>query len=134
MRLLLDTHVLLWTLVDDEKLSAKARKMIDDLNNTIVYSSVSLWEVAIKYDLHPDILDINAQTLQGFLDDAGFMELPVRQRHIISLESLRMKEGAAKHRDPFDRMLIAQAKQEGMKLLTADKKMHSYDEPCIVMV
>jgi len=134
MKLLLDTHVLLWTLIDDGRLSQKARKMIEDLDNTIYYSSISLWEVAIKHELHPDKMDINAEMLSVFLNDAGFFELPVRSRHVASLETLQMKDEAAKHRDPFDRMLIAQAKQEGMKLLTVDKKMNYYYESCIVNI
>ena len=131
MNLLLDTHVLLWTLVDDERLSGKARAMIDDYDNVIFFSAAALWEVQIKYELHPDAIGIDAETLRDLLEDAGFGELPVRTAHTIALGKLKKKEGTPIHRDPFDRLMIAQAKAENMILLTADRKMQYYDEECI---
>ena len=134
MNLLLDTHILLWTLVDDNRLSNKARMLIDDYENVIFYSTAALWEVQIKYDLHPESTGIDAETLADLLDDAGFGELPVRRAHTIALGTLKMKEGSPPHRDPFDRIMIAQAKSEKMKLLTADGKIQNYDENCIELV
>ncbi|MBQ9015196.1 MAG: type II toxin-antitoxin system VapC family toxin [Firmicutes bacterium] len=131
MNLLLDTHVLLWTLIDDAKLSEKARAMIDDFENVIFYSTAALWEVQIKYELHPEALEIDAELLRDLLEDAGFGELPIRGAHTIALGTLKKREGTPPHRDPFDRLMIAQAKSEKMRLLTADGKMQYYDEECI---
>lgn len=131
MNLLLDTHVLLWTLVDDRRLSEKARTLIDDFDNVIFFSTAALWEIQIKYELHPEAIELDAETMRDILEDAGFGELPVRTAHTIALGTLKKKEGTPVHRDPFDRLMIAQAKAENMKLLTADGRMQYYEEDCI---
>lgn len=120
MRILLDTHIYLWWLQDHPKLSALAREKI--MSATEVYvSSASIWEATIKIGigkLVADIDDLVAQIAQN-----GFLELPVSARHAMQLRHL-----AEHHRDPFDRMLVAQAMCEPLRLLTADAQVARYSE------
>lgn len=134
MRILLDTHLLLWTLTNDARLSATARRIIEDPDNSIFFSVISPWEVQIKHDSHPDELPIDAAQLVGYCAESGFQQLPVRLGHTLALGTLDREEGARPHRDPFDRMLICQASAEGMTLLTHDKRMAEYTNPCILKV
>jgi PIN domain nuclease of toxin-antitoxin system len=120
MRILLDTHIYLWWLQDNRKLSKKARDIIN--NSTEIYvSSASLWEAAIKIDLGKLDADINALTTH--IESSGFSELPVNTNHVLQLAQLPNH-----HRDPFDRMLIAQAMCEPLRLLTADKHLAIYSD------
>lgn len=120
MRILLDTHIYLWWLQDHPKLSAPARGKI--LAATEVYvSSASIWEASIKIGigkLEADIEELVAQIAQN-----GFLELPVSARHAMQLARL-----PELHRDPFDRMLVAQAMCEPLRLLTADAQVARYSE------
>lgn len=134
MKLLLDTHILLWALTDDVRLSAKARKLIEDADNDICYSVVSPWEVQIKHDLHPDKLAVNAQELAGYCEQAGFRPLPIRLQHVFGLASLEREAGAGVHKDPFDRILVCQAAAEKMLLVTHDSRIGEYTEPCVFVV
>ncbi len=133
MKLLLDTHLLLWALLDDPRLPSNARRLLIDGGNEIYYSIVSPWEVQIKHQAHPDKLTIDARTLAAFCDDAGYLSLPVKLAHVFALASLKQKEGASTHKDPFDRMLICQASAEGMMLLTHDKRLAEYNDPCVLI-
>ena len=119
MNLLLDTHVLLCWLGDDPKLGAETRAAIADGRNEVSVSAVTIAEIAIKrsqgkLDAPPELLHI--------LTEEGFTELPLLSTHAAALETLPWH-----HRDPFDRMLIAQASVEGMTLATMDKSIHDYD-------
>jgi PIN domain nuclease of toxin-antitoxin system len=120
MRILLDTHVYLWWLQDSPKLSSLARDTITSATEAYV-SSVSLWEAAIKISigkLEADMGELAAQILP-----CGFIELPVTSRHVLQLMHL-----PDLHRDPFDRMLVAQAMCEPLRLLTADAQVASYSD------
>jgi PIN domain nuclease of toxin-antitoxin system len=120
MRLLLDTHVLLWVMADDPALSATARATISRAE--LVYASaVSLWEVGIKAGLGK--LKIDQDRLLEQLHAAGFEPLPVTWEHAAAMRHL-----PDLHRDPFDRMLVAQAMSEPLRLLTADKVLAGYSE------
>ena len=134
MKLLLDTHILLWALTDDARLPVKARKLIEDADNDICYSVVSPWEVQVKHDLHPDKLAVNARELAGYCEQAGFRPLPIRLQHVFGLVSLERAAGAAAHKDPFDRMLVCQASAEKMLLVTHDARIGDYTEPCVFVV
>ena len=134
MNLLLDTHLLIWALNEDPKLSEKAKEMILDADNAIYYSSVSIWEIAIKHALHPDNIEFTGKELSAFCREAGFLPVEVRDRHVFALETLSRPEDAPKHNDPFDRMLIAQAKADNMSFLTHDTLLPYYGEKCIVSV
>ena len=134
MNLLLDTHILIWALNEDPALSEKAREIILDSDNAIYYSTVSVWEIAIKHALHPDNVEFTGKELAGFSKEAGFLPLEVRDRHVFALETLSRPADAPRHNDPFDRMLIAQAKAENMVFLTHDSLIPYYGEQCIMSV
>ena len=120
MRILIDTHIYLWWLQDNPKLSAVAREKI--MSATEVYvSSASLWEASIKIGIGKLDADINVLVEQIALN--GFLELPVRAVH--AMRSCHLPEH---HRDPFDRMLVAQAMCEPLRLLTADAQVARYSE------
>lgn len=120
MRLLLDTHVYLWWLQDDPKLSQKARLIIEGASAVYV-SSASIWEASIKAGIGK--LDIDAEQLVAEITNSGFQELPISAKHAAAVRHL-----PDVHRDPFDRILIAQALCEPLRLLTADIRLKSYSE------
>jgi PIN domain nuclease of toxin-antitoxin system len=124
MRLLLDTHILLWTIAESRKLSADARALIGDASNEITFSAVSLWEVAIKTRRSRDDFRLDAGLLRRQLLDNRFVELAVTGAHAVALANL-----PALHRDPFDRMLVAQATVEGVTLVTGDRAVAKYPGP-----
>ena len=133
MKILPDTHMLLWSVGQSKKLSSKARELLSDENNKIYYSIVSIWEATIKRLTHPDkIEDISPRELIQFCNDAGFEILPLRPEHVYALETISRPDDAPPHKDPFDRILIAQAKSEGMNFLTHDELLEYYNEPCII--
>ena len=120
MQILLDTHLFIWWLKDDRQLSKQARTVIT--NADIVYvSSISLWEAAIKIQLGK--LDANIHELIEAIESEGFVELPLQAKQIGILPELPMI-----HRDPFDRMLVAQAISEPLRLLTSDEILKGYSE------
>ncbi|MBR6849247.1 MAG: type II toxin-antitoxin system VapC family toxin [Lachnospiraceae bacterium] len=124
MNILADTHILLWSIYDDDKLSDKAKNYLIDGRNRFYYSLVSIWEVAIKNNIGK--IPIPAEDLLEGCDEMGFVPLPLKKEHIIRLQSLSEWE----HRDPFDRMLVAQAEAEKIHFLTEDKKILDYKSPC----
>ncbi len=134
MNLLLDTHILIWALNEDPKLPDKARDMILDEDNAIFYSSVSIWEIAIKHANHPDNVEFTGKELAQFCQEAGFFPVEMRDKHVFALETITREDGAPPHHDPFDRMLIAQAKAENMLLITHDSLIPYYEEKCIISV
>ena len=134
MNLLLDTHILIWALNDDPQLPEKAREMILDPGNTVYYSVVSIWAVSIKHASHPEDIAFSGKELSEFCEDAGFLTLDMRERHVHALETITRPEKSPRHNDPFDRMLICQAKAESMMLLTHDALIPGYEEPCIVYI
>ncbi|MCR5788972.1 MAG: type II toxin-antitoxin system VapC family toxin [Lachnospiraceae bacterium] len=134
MNLLLDTHILIWALNEDPRLPAKAKDLILDENNSVYYSVVSLWEVSIKHAGHPDNVKFTGKELSEFCREAGFLSLEMRDRHVFALETVKRASGAPLHNDPFDRMLIAQAKAEKMSFITHDSLLPYYSEDCITPV
>lgn len=124
MKLLLDTHLLLWAAQGSPRLSRTARKLIDDTENDIFFSAASLWEIAIKSGLGRDDFLVDARILRRTLLDNGYLELRVTSEHAVALDSL-----PPLHKDPFDRMLIAQAMIEGILLLTVDLQVAGYPGP-----
>ena len=134
MNLLLDTHILIWALNEDPRLPERARKMILDKDNVIYYSSVSIWEVSIKHENHPDNVEFTGKDLSQYCKEAGFLPIGICDKHIFALETIKRTEGAPPHHDPFDRMLIAQAKAEKMSFITHDSLIPYYEEKCIVQV
>lgn len=124
MKLLLDTHFLLWVALQPKWLSATARALFEDTSNQLLFSVASIWEVAIKRALgRSDFLCDPTLLRRGLLDN-GYEELPVEGVHAIAVSSL-----PPIHKDPFDRMLIAQAVHEGITLITADPRIAQYSGP-----
>lgn len=121
MRLLLDTHILLWAAGQPEKLSKAARRLLDDPQNDPVFSAASMWEIAIKQSIGRDDFRVDARLLRRGLLDNGYLELAVTGAHAIALDTL-----PPLHKDPFDRMLVAQARVEGITLLTSDAVLAKY--------
>lgn len=134
MNLLLDTHILIWALNDDPQLSEKAKEMILEPGNAVYYSVVSIWEISIKHSAHPEDLEFSGKELSEFCQDAGFLPLELRDKHVYALETINRPENAPRHNDPFDRMLVAQAKAENMSFLTHDSLIPYYEEKCIIQV
>ena len=134
MNLLLDTHILIWALNEDPRLPEKARTLILDEGNTVYYSVVSIWEVSIKHANHPENVAFTGEELSGFCREAGFLPVEIKDKHVISLETLKRAKAAPPHHDPFDRMLISQAKAENMLLITHDSLLSMYKEKCVMTV
>lgn len=124
MRLLLDTHLLLWAAGRSHMLSKEATDLIADFDNEIAFSVVSLWEIAIKNTLGRSDFSVDLRLLRRRLLDSGYHEISVLGDHAVALEALPLR-----HKDPFDRLLIAQAMVESMTLLTADATVASYGGP-----
>ncbi len=124
MRLLLDTHLLLWAAGPLERLSSQARLLIDDPDNELLFSPASLWEIAIKHGLGRDDFQVDVRLLRRGLMNNGYQELAVSSEHAVAIDGL-----PPLHKDPFDRMLVAQSVVEGVTLLTADPLVAQYPAP-----
>jgi PIN domain nuclease of toxin-antitoxin system len=124
MKLLLDTHVLLWAAGLPERLSVAARRLIEDPDNELMFSAASIWEIAIKNGLGRDDFSADARLVRRGLLDNGYSELPVGSEHAVEIDAL-----PTLHKDPFDRILIAQALVEGITLVTADAIVAQYPGP-----
>jgi PIN domain nuclease of toxin-antitoxin system len=124
MKLLLDTHLLLWAAGEPHRLSEQARELINTPESELFFSAASLWEVAIKQGLGRDDFQVDARLLRRGLLDNGYSELPIDSEHAVTVNSL-----PAVHKDPFDRILVAQAMVEGITLLTADSLVAKYPGP-----
>jgi PIN domain nuclease of toxin-antitoxin system len=124
VRLLLDTHILLWATIWPERLSAAALSLLEDEDNELMFSAASLWEVAIKCSLGRPDFQVDPRLLRRGLLDNGYVELPVIAQHAVAVVDLPML-----HKDPFDRILVAQASVEGITLVTADPAVARYPAP-----
>ena len=124
MRVLLDTHTFLWWIDNDRRLSSQARIIIGDGSNTLFFSAASLWEYAIKHQLTRDDMGVNPRLLRRSLLDNGYTEIHITGEHAVAIDAL-----PPIHKDPFDRLLIAQATVEGITLLTVDKILSRYPGP-----
>lgn len=124
MKFLLDTHLLLWAAAEPECLSRSARALINNPENELFFSAVSIWEVAIKHGLGREDFQVNARVLRRALLDQDYIELPLTGSHAASIDTL-----PPIHKDPFDRLLVAQAMAEGISLLTSDVQLARYAGP-----
>ena len=131
MELLLDTNVLLFGMADDPRLGPESRRMISSPANRCRFSAVSVWEVVIKHAKRPDVMPIDGDRFMSACMLSGAEELPVLSRHALLVSGLS-QGSAVGHKDPFDRLLLAQAKSEGMLLLTCDAILLGYEEPFLV--
>ena len=126
MRYLLDTHIVIWAMVGSEKLSGRVRAILQDSGNEFFVSSASLWEVAIKHHARPLDVPVTVEQMIRFCRSSGIAELPIRFKH-----SRRVSVLPDIHHDPFDRMLIAQAMAEDVKLISHDDKVSRYGDVVI---
>ncbi len=134
MNPLLDTHIALWALADDPRLSETARELITDPDNTIYYSAVSAWEVLLKCSSPKNNLTLTAKDFIQYCEDAGYVILPLKPRHVAAASDLDTSAIDKKHSDPFDRMLLSQAKSENFSFITHDEKLLLYAEKCVIPV
>jgi PIN domain nuclease of toxin-antitoxin system len=121
VKLLLDTQLLLWAAGDPRRLSAAARRLLSNPRHELLFSAASIWEVAIKRTLGRDDFRAEPRVLRRGLLDNGYIELPVTSEHAANIDPL-----PPLHKDPFDRLLLAQATSEGITLLTGDAQLARY--------
>lgn len=124
MKLLLDTHVLLWAAAQPERLSPAARELLLNRQYELLFSAASIWEVSIKQGLGRDDFRVDGRLLRRGLLDNGYSELAITAAHALAIEALPLL-----HKDPFDRMLVAQATVEGILLVTSDPVVAQYPGP-----
>ena len=124
MKLLLDTQILLWAAGQPERLSAAARRLLNDTRNELLFSAASLWEITIKNTLRREDFQVEPRVLRRGLLDNGYVELPVTSEHAVNVDAL-----PPLHKDPFDRLLLAQALTEGVTLITGDAQLAKYRGP-----
>jgi len=124
VKLLLDTHLLLWAAGQPEKLSAEARRLLEDPRSVLYFSAASIWEIAIKRSLGREDFRVEPRVLRRGLRDNGYEELVITSEHALATDGL-----PPLHKDPFDRILLAQALSEGITLLTADETVAAYPGP-----
>jgi PIN domain nuclease of toxin-antitoxin system len=124
VKLLLDTQILLWAAGQPERLSASARKLLNNPRNELLFSAASLWEITIKKTLGREDFRVEPRLLRRGLLDNGYEELPVTSEHAVNVDGL-----PPLHKDPFDRLLIAQATTEGVTLVTSDAQLARYPGP-----
>jgi PIN domain nuclease of toxin-antitoxin system len=127
-RTTLDTHIALWAIQDNPLLTPHARKIILSPANTVHVSTASAWEIGIKFSLGRGDMPISSQEALAYLREAGYRILPIKPEHVIEVEHL-----AAHHKDPFDRLLIAQALTEPMRLLTHDSIVAAYSDTIMLV-
>ena len=128
MNLLLDTHVALWAITDHPQLSAKARELIQAPRNTVWLSAVSVWEIAIKHSLGRESMPVSGNEALHYFRQAGYRLLSIEPEHAVAVEGL-----IGHHQDPFDRLLVAQALAEPMRLLTHDATVARYSDTIILI-
>ncbi len=121
MKLLLDTHLLIWAADNIERVPTGARTLMADLGNELLFSVASIWEIAIKRGLNRPDFQVDARILRRGLIDNGYRELPILSEHVVAIDNL-----PSIHKDPFDRLLIAQATVEEITLLTDDTTIAQY--------
>ena len=135
MKLLLDTHVIIWALTNDPRLSEKARHLISSEDHIICISVASLWEVAIKNQKKPEKCPYHENSLFDYCIQAGYEALPILPSHVKALRGLQLHPNRAPaNLDPFDRLLLAQAKAENCLFLTHDHNFSNYQEDCLCLV
>lgn len=128
MRLLLDTHIALWAITDSPALPPEARRQILAPQNEIFVSAASIWEISIKHSLGRGNMPVSGRQAAEYFAQAGYMTLDISTEHAVFVESL-----PPHHADPFDRMLLAQALSEPLRLLTHDKTLSAYSDTVILV-
>ena len=134
MNILLDTHIAIWALNDDPLLSQKARELILDPDNVIYYSVVSTWEILLKHNKDKSNLELKPEFFVTYCEEAGFIPLGLYDKHVLGIRELHRLDNTPPHNDPFDRLLLAQAKTENIWFITHDSRIPEYTEKCILAV
>jgi PIN domain nuclease of toxin-antitoxin system len=127
MKLLLDTHILLWAAGEPQKLPVKIRQLIEDEENTLFFSAASIWEIVMKNGLGRSDFQIEPRMFRSALMDNGYLELPITSEHVLFVHDL-----PPLHKDPVDRILVAQSSIEGMAVLTVDQAVIDYGGTVII--
>ena len=128
MKFILDTQLLLWAAGSPERIPVKVQNIIEDRDNTLCFSSASIWEIVIKKGLERKDFQVDARALRRGLIENEYQEIEITTNHILELEGLPLI-----HKDPFDRILIAQARFEGITFLTTDSRLSEYNGPIRVV-
>ena len=128
MRLLLDTRIALWAITDDRRLAAAARDLILDPEHVVVVSAANVWEIAIKHALAKVDMPVAGSQAMSFFREAGYELLPISAQHAAAVEAL-----PPLHRDPFDRIIVAQALHEPMRLVTHDAAVKAYSDSILLV-
>ena len=131
MRYLADTHIALWLIAEPSRLSQKALAMMENPENEWFLSAASVWEVALKHAKHPVAIPLTAREFHDDCIRSGLKDLPVTLAHIYQAGALSV-EGV--HGDPFDRMILAQARHDGLMLVTHDSAFSQYDDEHVLLV
>lgn len=134
MRYLLDSHILIWALFSDEKLPKRVRDIINAPGNEIYYSPASIWEIGLKHMKAPEKMPVSGELLMECSEKAGMISLPIVREHAVAVNRLQRRANEPPHNDPFDRMLLAQAKAENLILITHDHLIDGYGEACVMVV
>ena len=135
MKILLDTHVIIWALTDDNRLSHTARDLISAPDSLIFYSVASLWEIAIKNQKAPKKCPYHEREIMEFCSQAGYLPLDIQAPQIFGVRNLKLrKDHIPSNYDPFDRILLSQAKTETCTFLSHDSVFENYEEGCILMI
>jgi PIN domain nuclease of toxin-antitoxin system len=129
MRILLDTHVLLWALAAPARLPRTAREALEDRGNDILFSAASIWEIAIKSQLLRTDFGVGADEITAAARETDFIELPISALHAAEVAKL-----PPHHKDPFDRLLVSQARTEPARLMTADQAIGAYSTDLVWLV
>lgn len=133
MRILVDTHLAIWSLINSNKLSKKAKDILENKNNELYISSISIWETELKHEIKPNDIILTGKDLYEKCIISGYKLLDFHVEQLFMLSSLELN-ARIEHKDPFDRMLISQSKYENMLFLTHDEKLQNYKNANITCV
>lgn len=135
MKLLPDTHMIIWALTNDPQLPCAAREMINSPDNIVFFSAVSLWEIAIKNQKNPEKCPYHEQDVLRYCMESGFEPMNILPSHVLAVRGLKVRPGRTlSNLDPFDRLLVAQAKAEDCVFLSRDRNLENYEERCVSLL
>ena len=134
MKILLDTHIAIWAILNDKRLKGRARKLITNPYNIIYFSAISALEVDIKKKGKNDNLNFSLDEFISMCRNTDFTPLPLSDAAISEANHLVWEGAGNEHKDPFDRMLLAQAIVEGMHFMTSDKKISYFKQDCVILI
>ena len=134
MNILLDTHIAIWAITDDKRLTKKARDLILDTGNNLYYSAASVFEVDIKTKSRKNNLEFTTDEFVEMCHEAGYIHSPLKETHLMAANKLIWEGEGEEHKEPFDRILRAQAMTENMHFMTSDGKIPCFKHNCVIAV